>query len=342
MNADRVRHARVYHGWSQEGLAERVGTTQPKISQLEKGTYVSADLLDAIAEVTQFSREWFERGPLPDLPTGSLRFRKRAGTRVSDDDRIRAHVRQALEVVERFAESAQVPGVRLTPVKPDAVANPEAIERVALEVREQLGVGPEDPIPNLTRAIERSGVIVIGSISQGDSETHHGASFWSDYPLGHPIICVGRGRSGDSQRFTSAHEIGHLVLHQFRNLDPKHAEAEAHRFAGALLIPEESALDCIEPPVTLRTLAMVKGRWGIAIRALIRRCLDLQIIDAHHRVSLEKQIAARGWTREEPVPVPYEEPLLLRRLIESGLGSAGASAAQRLGLPPLAIRELVA
>ena len=93
------------------------------------------------------------------------------------------------------------------------------------------------------------------------------------------------------------------------------------------MIPEESALDCIEPPVTLRTLAMVKGRWGIAIRALIRRCLDLQIIDAHHRVSLEKQIAARGWTREEPVPVPYEEPLLLRRLIESGLGSAGASAA---------------
>jgi Zn-dependent peptidase ImmA (M78 family) len=319
-----------------------VGTTQPKISQLEKGTYVSADLLDAIADVTQFSREWFDRGPLPDLPTGSLRFRKRADTRVRDDDRVRAHVRQAVEIVERFSGIAQVPLVRLTPVKPDAVSTIDDIEDIALDVREQIGVGPEDPIPNLTRAIERSGVIVIGSVSTGETEKHGGASFWPDYPLGRPIICIGRGRSGDSQRFTAAHEIGHLVLHQFRNVDAKRGELEAHRFAGALLIPRDSAIDCMEPPITLRTLALVKERWGIAIRALIKRCLDLQIIDAHHRLSLEKQIAARGWTREEPVPVPYEEPALLRRLIEMGLGSAGASAAQRLGLPPLAIRDLVA
>ncbi len=338
----RVRHARSYHGWSQTELAERVGTSQPKISQLEKGSHHSAELVDAIADVTQFSREWFNRGPLPDLPTGTLRFRKNVATRVLDDERMRAHVRQAVEIVQRFADLPQTPGVRLTPVKPDAIHAPEDIEQVALDVREQIGVGPNDPIPNLTRAVERIGVVVIGSATHLDTEKMHGASFWPDYPLGHPIVCIGRGRSGDSQRFTTGHEIGHLVLHQFRNLPPKLAEAEAHRFAGALLIPRQCALEFIDRPVTLRGLALVKGTWGIAIRALVKRCLELGLIDVAHRVSLEKQIAARGWTRLEPVGVPYEEPALLRRLLEIGLGSAGASAARELGLPPMAVRDLVA
>lgn len=337
MIGERVKHARTYHGWSGTELANRVGTSQPKISQLERGEYVSADLVDAISQATGFSRWWFDLGPLPDLPKGSLKFRKQAGSAVRDDERVRAHVRQAIEVINRFGDRPEAPPVRLIPCSPTAVNLAEDIERIALEVREQIGIGPSDPIPNLVRAVERAGVVVIGSVIE--IERHDGASFWPDYPFGRPIICVSRGVPGDRQRFSVAHETGHLVLHQFRNLEPSLAEPEAHRFAGALLFPQSEALKELTRPITLRSLAVVKARWGISIRALIRRCLDLQLIDQHKRVSLERQLSARGWTKAEPVEVPYEDPRLLRRLVEV---SAGGKIREVTGLPAMAARDLVA
>lgn len=334
MTSERVRHARIYHGWSQADLAERVGTTQPKISQLEKGSYQSSELVDAVAVVTQFSRWWFDLGPLPDLPKGSLKFRKRASASDRDDERIRAHVRNAIELVTKLENAPGVPPVRLTPHTGPVTV--EDIEEVAGEAREWLGVGPYDPIPNLVRAVERCGVIVIGSAVE--IHKHDGASFWPDYPVGRPIVCVSRGTVGDRQRFSVGHEVGHLVLHQFGTREPALAEQEAHRFAGALLLPRKAALDEITCPVTLRSLAHIKARWGMAIRALVRRCLDLRIIDETKRVSLEKQISARGWTRAEPVEVNYENPRLLRLLLER----QGLLSHRTTGLPPLAVRDLIA
>lgn len=340
MIGDRVRHARLYLGWTGQQLAERANTTQPRIADLERGGFNSAGLVDAIAVATGFSRWWFEAGPLPDLPTGSLRFRKHASTTRRDDERVRAHVRQAVEVVERLGDRPEAPPVRIAPCRPDAVTDLAAVEEIAQATRETLGVGPTDRIPNLVRAVERAGVVVIGSVVEIDR--HDGASFWPDYPIGRPIICVSRGKPGDRQRFSVAHELGHLILHQLRsNIDPKRAEDEAHRFAGALLVPAESAISELIPPVTLRSLGFAKARWGISIQALIKRCLDLNIIDSARRDSLEKQISARGWRKTEPVEVPAENPKLLRRLIEIS-GSSVGKVHELTGLPPLAGRDLVA
>lgn len=111
---------------------------------------------------------------------------------------------------------------------------------------------------------------------------------------------------------------------------------------GALLIPQQQAREILEPPITLRTLAQVKGRWGISIRALVRRCLDLHSINDSQRVSLEKQISNRGWHKQESVEVRYGQPVLVKRLIEIGTGRTGAASIAILGPPPLATRDLVA
>jgi len=339
MIGERVRHARSYHGWSGSELALRVGVPQPKISQLEHDEYVSSDLVDQVASVTGFSRWWFDLGPLPDLPRGTLKFRKRASSSARDDERIRAHVRQAVEVVSRFDNRPEVPPVRIVTAPREVARDPEFLELWAGDVRELLGVGPIDPIPNLVRAVERAGVIVIGSAVE--IEKHDGASFWPDYPVGRPIICVSRGVPGDRQRFNVAHELGHLTLHQFGSMSPSDAEREAHRFAGALLVPRDFLMaELSSTSVTLTALARVKARTGMSIRALIRRSLDLHLIDQRKRESLERQISARGWTRVEPVDVPYEEPRLLKRLLEVS-GERG-KVHTLTGLPLMASRDLLA
>lgn len=336
---ERVRHARVYLGWPQTQLAEMVGVSQPAISQIEKTGQVSDETLEAIAAVTGFSSWWFRQGPLPDLPLGSLRFRKRAGTPARDDERVRANIRQALEIIDRFSAVVEIPPVRVHPVPSAEELDGEAIEVKALEVREWLGVGPLDPIPSVVRAVERAGVVVMGSALE--IERHDAVSFWSPDSL-RPFICFSRGFPGDRNRLSMAHEAGHLVLHQLRRISAPQAESEAFRFASALLLPSTVAHEELEQPVTLRSLAYVKARWGISIAALIRRCWDLGVISDEKRTSLEKQLSARGWRKAEPVHVPDESPLLITKMIKA---AAGTSSPQRLhsllGLPPLACKDLM-
>ena len=343
MVGERVRHARTYHGWSQDDLARIIGKTQPAISNIEKGKPASREMVAAIAEQTQFAPWFFDRGPLPDLPVGSLRFRKRAAATVRDDERIRAHVRQTIEVLEDVRDKAPFLPVRVDPVAADAKVDWEFLEWLAVSFRETLGVGPADPIPNLTRAVERAGIAVVGSSQE--IEKHDGASYWPDFPQGRPIVCLSRGRPGDKDRLSLAHEVGHLLLHQLRGSsdDRRAMEAEAFRFAGALLLPAEAAFHHIQPPVTLQELVLAKQRFGISVRALVRRCLDLGLVNPDRRTSLEKQISARGWTREEPVKVPNERPQLVRTIVSTALGTDKPSRLSlALGLPPLAIREMVA
>lgn len=94
--------------------------------------------------------------------------------------------------------------------------------------------------------------------------------------------------------------------------------------------------------MTLRSLAVVKSRHGVSIAAALRRCSDLRLIDSDRQLSLQKQISARGWRKNEPVYVPPEEPLLIKRLAEVALGGAQPiRMAHAVGIPALAARDLL-
>lgn len=338
---ERVKHVRRFYGWTQDELAAMAGVSQPAISSIERGGGAAPETVDALARASHFSSEFFTRGPLPDLPTGSFKYRKTTRARVSDDDRVRAQVRHVIEALDRLT-IAKPPPVRLRPAAdPHEVVDGDFIETIARECREWMGVGPYDPIPNVVRAAERAGVIVVQS---GDEVAGHlGLSYWPMMPIGLPIVWFARGMPGDRERFTVAHEIGHLLLHQYRTVPTKRAEDEAHHFARALLMPLEVMADAIPTPVTLRHLAHAKANWGIAISALVRRCREAGMIDDDRRLSLEKQINSRGWRKNEPVEVRQETPTLLRRLMEHTFGTVEPRPlSKQLGIPPIAAKDLVA
>ena len=339
MIGDRVRLARDYLGITQQELANAAGVTQSAISQIEKGGPPSVGTVRSVSEATGYAMEFFQRGALPDLPELSLRYRKRATSRRSDDRRVRAHCRQGIELIMDLERQVEFPPVLLEPIHRDV--DEELIEQHAVIVRQQLGIGPLDPIPNLVRALERSGIVIFGASVELDK--HDAASAWPNFPVGRPIVCYARGRPGDRLRLSIAHEVGHLVLHQLRTTEPDRAEAEAFRFGAALLIPRDAAIETIEPPVTLRSLAWAKSRWGISIAALVRRGKDLRIIDQYRYQSLMKQLSARGWRKEEPVNVPAEQPALLTKTLQLIYGTdRPAALAARTGLAPLAMRDLIA
>ena len=53
-------------------------------------------------------------------------------------------------------------------------------------------------------------------------------TFWSDSQPRRPVIVVSEGKPGDRQRYTLAHELGHLVMRDSFPQGLKKVEHEAH------------------------------------------------------------------------------------------------------------------
>lgn len=340
MIGERVKLAREARQFTQIQLAGVAGISQGTLSDLETGriTQPSPETVEAIARATVFPLSFFHLGPLPDFPEGNYRKLKRGTSKAAAQ--VRAEVRQLAEVVLRAEQLVQLPPISVEPVK--QVGTLEEVEDIAGEVRQALSLGRIDPITNMMRAIERGGIVVVTLATE--TEDHSGFSAWPDFGLdGRPIIAICRGYSGDHDRFTLAHEVGHLVLHIRRlKVDPTHAEREANRFAGALLLPADAARETMPPPVTLRVLMGVKAKYGLSIAASAQRALDLGLIGNDHFVSLRKQISTRGWTKEEPVEVATEQPVIIKKIIRVMAGDHGSlrERAERAATPQFTLHAL--
>lgn len=322
---------------TQEQLGDASGLTQEAVHDIEAGRAIPSErTLAAISGATAFPVPFFFLGPLPDFPDGRFRKLKRGTKKVSRQ--VRAQVRQFFEVVQRAESVLTLPTVVLRPIRRGPTL--DEIEDIAGDVRTALKLGARDPIPNLTRALERGGVVVVALPTE--MADHDGFSAWPYYGVdeGRPIIAVGRGNPGDRNRFTLAHETGHLILHTMRpDIDPDLAEAEANRFAGALLLPADAAEDALRAPVTLSVLRNVKGTWGCSIGMGAQRAKDLGLISHDHFVSLRKQLSARGWSKSEPGEFEAEQPQLIAKVV-AHLGGTGPifERAERVPMGMFALR----
>jgi Zn-dependent peptidase ImmA (M78 family) len=160
--------------------------------------------------------------------------------------------------------------------------------------------------------LEKAGVVVL-SIPL-DIHGHDAFSLWSDRRA---VIVLSHGKLGDRQRFTTAHEVGHLVQHYILWGSHDEVEKEANDFASELLMPEEAMREVLVKPVTLSSLAELKPRWGVSVKALIERAYQLKIITLEQRKYLHKQIRLQ-WDGREPhnLDIEPERPRALRQMAE--------------------------
>ncbi|MGW0163673.1 helix-turn-helix domain-containing protein [Streptomyces sp. NPDC003343] len=341
---ERLRTLRDLLGLTGSDLARMTGISQSWISQVETNVREpSEDRLRVIAEATDTPLSFFFAKP-SSVPLDSLRFRKMASASRTLTRRVSAFYGESFRVTEEVTSEARYPA----PPLPYAMANElteEDIEDLADQTRVALRLAPDKPIPHLTRALERAGVAVapiVLSDPAGDTAStnkHFGVSYWAG--IGETaLIGYFPGHQGDRDRFTLAHELGHLVLHTFRPraADP---EGEANRFAGALLLPRSRAEIDITDRMTLEGYARLKANWGMSIQALILRGAAVGNIGDSRKRSLYVQISQRGWRKNEPVTVGQESPLLLWTLITKLFGTKPyVPASERLAIQPAVLRSI--
>lgn len=305
MNGDRVRRAREIKGWTQAELADIVEVRQAAISRIEQNLLEpSEQLAAAIAKETGFPLSFFYEETKIDFPLGSLLYRQHQTLPSRERDQILQTAWAAYIMYDFMAHKMKMMPLRLPRFQNEDTQTAAALTRNAL------GIEPNKPIRNLINRLEKAGVIVLAIPLE--IHGHDAFSLWADSRRA--VIIIDTGKPGDRQRYTVAHEIGHLVQHYI--LIGGDVEQEADDFAHELLTPEEAIREEITTPVTLSSLAELKARWGVSIQDLIARAHELKIITVDQRKYLNKQMRRNGWLHNEPIELEPERPRALRKMAE--------------------------
>lgn len=301
-----LKLAREAAGLRQQDVVAQLGTNQITVSRWENGSRTPEPRhLSALADLYDVTEDFFtldERDA--GLVAGDLHHRRRRGVKVSDVRRLEARTNILRIGATRLLEQVDLEPVLHIPHLPADEFTPR---QAARNLRRSWNL-PIGPITDLTRLLELAGVLV----ELGDFEIGlDGVSMWAG-PW--PVMHLSRYAPPDRRRFTMAHELGHLVLHQ-ESYDDNHGERQANEFAAELLMPG----DQIGPQLhrlTLKKAIALKLEWYASVSALVVRARDLNVITAEHATRLHKQRSARGWTKHEPYSeaLPPEEPTTLNRV----------------------------
>lgn len=328
MISEGLKQARIRNGWTLTRLAYELNNNgmpinARKISEYEKGRrFPSASFLLLAASVLNVPSAYLMH--VPELTITWRAFRKRSGFGKLRQNEIKQF---ATDLTELYIElkSLMNPDGKID--FPDAipVTSAEEAEWVAGQMRERWDIG-EGPLHNLVRTVEDRGAIVIAK--DDANEKFDGLSGWCGK---YPVIVINSNMSVDRQRFTAAHEIGHLVMDTSDVEDVE--EKLAHRFAASFLVPARdarSALDESSGWLEWDDLKLLKQEYGLSMSAWVRRAYDLDIISESSFVDLNRDLRGRGWYAKEPGQYDGDEEAMQLKTMAQLAISQG-----EMGLPRL-------
>jgi len=331
----RILQARKIRGFSLRDVGEQANLSAQAISKYERGLDIpgSASLL-RLSRALDLPVEFFVR-PQRVL-TIEPDYRKRSTLPKKQEEALQARILgwldRYLEIEEIRFRDCREPA--FPPGFPRAVETPEAVEQVALALRDAWQLG-RDPIESLTDLLEDKG-IRVGLI---EAEQRFDACTFRAEVDGRslPVIVARQGMPGDRQRFSLAHELGHLMLQPGGDLA---AEPAANRFAASFLVPASAArfeLGDHRRSLDLYELHLLKHKYGLSMQGWLYRARDLGILDEPRAASLFRWFRSEGWNRAEPGdPYPPEKPTRFEKLVMQALAEdliSETRAAEILGKP---------
>lgn len=317
VNPEMVILAREYRALTQKELADAAGTKQPQIAMIEGGVLgaASADTMKAISAALDFPMEFFLLAePRLGFGSSSVYYRKMASITAADRKAISSVTNISRIGLKRLLDAVEVDAdLKLPRIDLDDVDGSPG--KAASIVRAAWGL-PDGPVSNLTALVERAGIVII-EVDFGIRGISGTGMRLANMP---PLIFINSSLPADRYRFTLAHELAHLVIH---DAPRETMEDEADDFASELLMQKHefkvSTAQFGNRP-TLRNLVALKPYWKVAISAMIMRLEELGAISAEYKRSLFIQMSNLKMRLDEPQPFPKERPTLHAKIVKSALG----------------------
>ena len=308
VRGETIQLARESRGLTQSQLARKTSISQASISKFERGDQpVTEDALGRIAKVLDYPANFFERNVVPrGLGVSGVFHRKRLGIPIQVLKKIQAEISIRISDIENILHRVEIRSAQS--FHRYDIEQYENAEQIAELVRAQWKM-PLGPVKSVIEVIENAGGIVF-KYDLGTRKLDAQSQWISDIP---PIFFVNKEIPTDRMRFTLAHEIGHVVMHEYPTA---HMEDEANHFASAFLMPKDE----IEQDLVLFSLqraVSLKIKWKVSIAALIMRAFQLGVISFSQKRRYFTQLSVLGYRTEEPIELPGEKPCLIGKMVET-------------------------
>ncbi len=309
INPQMVTLARELREFTQTDLADKLKISAPYLNRIEQESMVvSIDLVKGLTKYLKMPTSFFyQEGEI--IPS-NLNYRRREKVAAKDIHRLEATTNLYRLGLQKFLSKINYKEAKL-PELPTSKKNTP--QQRAIELRELWKI-KKGEIKNLSNILEAHNVIHI--CFDFGTERIDGKSIYTQD--GRPIIFTNKKILGDRQRFTLAHQLGHLVMHgKIEYTFDKDVNHDANLFAAELLMPETEIRKDLAEGATIELLAKLKKKWKVSMIALVYRAHDLEVITDNQKRYLEQQFNQLKIRRREPVEldIPNEEPVLLRKLI---------------------------
>ena len=187
-------------------------------------------------------------------------------------------------------------------------------ENAALEFRKCINISPKQPISDLISILENLGILIIQikNIDNKFNDFDGLSEIVNKIPI---IVLLDDIKDGARQRFTIAHELGHLIL----NIEDNSLDEEklCNRFASALLMPKDAVINEFgnnRRNINFFELIAFKKEYKVSIAAINYRLKDLNIISSYLYKNLSILINKKiGKT--DPDPISPEKSYQFKKII---------------------------
>ncbi|MBQ2682373.1 MAG: XRE family transcriptional regulator [Thermoguttaceae bacterium] len=301
-----LRLVREQRGCSQTVVADYLGVRQAAYSKYESGAVTpSQDAQKQLAALFGYIPSFFTQ-KIDTFPSGLIYHRKRSALSSKERAKIEAEARLRMIDIQKMAQQQ-----KLHSNLPD-LSNVSPKEAAA-KLRAQWNI-PRGPIANMVETLENNGIVVLAF----DFGTDLLDGFF--VRLDTSSICIvlnsNEAFSPDRNRFTLAHELGHVLLH--RDVMPdKKTEREADEFASEFLLPtEDIAPELRQAALTFARLKELKKKWMVSIAAIVFKAHRTQCMTTFAYRRFWTFMSSSGYRKNEPpCDLERETPALLRRMV---------------------------
>lgn len=309
MNHRQLTFARELRGYTQTELANSIqGLSQSNLSKFEKGLGVlSEELQRKIIDFLGFPEGFFKKKINSSIE--HAHYRKKASVTKGDINAFENKCKSIGYIIDEMAESIEWPEFSLQALNVEEGYSPTY---VANYNRKVLNLANDKPVKDIISLLENHGIIIY---DMNAHEKFDGISFFTD--RGYPVIIINKAFSNDRKRFTIAHELGHILLHNENNYpisqhrDEKWKEKEANEFASEFLMPKESIKNMLRG-ISLGEVGRLKSYWLTSMASIIRRAKDLDCLTEDRYKYFLIEMSRNGYNRKEPVDVYIDQPTCFR------------------------------
>lgn len=287
-----LKRIRLLKNLSLNEAGKLLNMTATAVSKYEKGEIIpdSKKLIDFANAYNVNSIDLLKVYNAPKMKFNSFRKRKRLVGKNLEllENLIQDEVAKYLEVIE--LNNTVLQSIKLKKYLCNSL---EDAENAANDFRNFIKISNKQPISDLTNIFENLGIVII-HIKNPD-ERFNDFDGLSEFVNNIPVIVILDGiKDGARQRFTIAHELGHLLL----NIKDEELDEEklCNRFASALLMPKEAVINefgLSRNHISFFELTAFKLEFKVSYTAIAYRLKDLNIISDYFYKNLSIYLSQR-------------------------------------------------